>query len=314
MKNFLKNIGIFLSIVTISILAIFSMADGTSDPFYLKFTKPKQTSLIVGTSKAAIGIRPEIINKYSEKINEDNELFNYAFTLIHSPYGKTYYESIKSKVDQEHNTGVHIITVCPWSLSSRTKYPEDSLNFREVNLTLSRIKNTSQDFNFQYLWDAFEYQYVNIPLKRMLKPKMKLHEDGWLEMNLPMDTHSLKKRHEQILNVYKNDYFPVYQFSQNRFDYLKKTINLLKENGEVYLVRLPVHQDFLDLENQYLPQFNDLMQEIMNDVDVYYFDMSPLANSYNYIDGNHLDNESAEKVSNEIRNWIDNDDLHVSSR
>ena len=62
MKTFLVQISIFIGICSLSFIAIFSLADGATDAFYLKFATPKQSSLIVGSSRAAQGIIPNIIN------------------------------------------------------------------------------------------------------------------------------------------------------------------------------------------------------------------------------------------------------------
>ena len=91
MKKFIVNICLFLIIVLLTILGVFWQADGKTDPFYLRFTTDKQNSLILGTSRAAQGLLPEVLNS---KLNRD-DFFNYSFTLGHSPYGPTYLKSIK---------------------------------------------------------------------------------------------------------------------------------------------------------------------------------------------------------------------------
>jgi len=76
MKKFIGHIFI-LGIITIaSIGFILSKADGNADAFYSKFTSTKKTNLILGTSKAAQGLQPQILTKTAKK-----EFYNYAFAM-----------------------------------------------------------------------------------------------------------------------------------------------------------------------------------------------------------------------------------------
>ena len=101
MKKFLIKLLLFLSVVILTFGYIFSFADGYTDPFYMRFTTAKQKNLIIGTSRAAQGIQPQILNK---KLNL--KFFNYAFTVMHSPFGETYLNSIKSKLDESSKQNV----------------------------------------------------------------------------------------------------------------------------------------------------------------------------------------------------------------
>ena len=60
MKKFSIHISTFLIILVISILAVFYVADGYADSFYLKISSSKQKNLILGTSKAAQGVQPQV--------------------------------------------------------------------------------------------------------------------------------------------------------------------------------------------------------------------------------------------------------------
>lgn len=84
-SRFLHKIIIF-SIPLIVIFAIvLGQADGYTDPFYIRFTTPKQNNLILGTSRAAQGLQPDVFKDILE-----TDVYNYAFTVTHSPYGPTY--------------------------------------------------------------------------------------------------------------------------------------------------------------------------------------------------------------------------------
>ena len=84
---------IFLGLFCTSCYAVFSLADGSTDAFYVKFTTPKQKALIIGSSRAAQGLQPAVINL----VLENTHIYNYAFSRVHTPYGPAYFNSIKKK-------------------------------------------------------------------------------------------------------------------------------------------------------------------------------------------------------------------------
>lgn len=113
MKRFLIHSVLFISVLLASFFMVFSMADGATDAFYSKFASPKQTSLIVGSSRAAQGIHPHII----DSVYGSQNIYNYAFTISGTPYGKAYYNSIVRKLNKTSKNGVFIIGVTPLTLS-----------------------------------------------------------------------------------------------------------------------------------------------------------------------------------------------------
>ncbi|HLV40385.1 hypothetical protein [Xanthomarina sp.] len=129
MKRFLVNTSLFLFVLIASFFVVFSMADGTTDAFYKKLSSQKQTSLIVGSSRAAQGIHPNII----DSVYGSNSIYNYGFTISASPYGKAYYTSILSKLKRKEEKGVFIIAVTPWSLS------ENKLTHTQIQLRIQKI-------------------------------------------------------------------------------------------------------------------------------------------------------------------------------
>lgn len=101
MRQFLIQVLVFCAIAVGLFLAFLSQADGSTDPFYIRFTTPQQESLILGTSRAAQGLQPKVFDSISSL-----DIYNYAFTIGHSPYGKTYLNSIKKKIRENTKNGV----------------------------------------------------------------------------------------------------------------------------------------------------------------------------------------------------------------
>ncbi|HSO87117.1 MAG TPA: hypothetical protein VLQ91_11225 [Draconibacterium sp.] len=296
MKRFIINTLCFISIVLISIYFILLKVDGYTDPYYLKFTTRKQNSLIIGTSKSAQGIVPDIVNEIL-----DIEIYNYSFNMNISPFGPKYLESLKRKLTQKNKNGVFIVTVDCWSISSTCINPNDTLNFRENNSCIGEIKIVDKNPNMQYL---YKYMFGNY-YKAIFKSSVALlHDNGWYEVSLNMDSISVNRRTYSTLLEYENN-ISIYKYSQTRVDYLIKTIEFLDTYGDVYLVRLPISPKLMEIENQLNPNFNSIIQQISRKK-YDYLDLTPKNDLFNYTDGVHLSKNSSKIVTKEISNWIKN--------
>lgn len=298
MKVFLIKIFLYLSIVLASFFGILASADGTSDDNYLKLSSSKQKSLVVGTSRAAQGVNPSIVDKWCS-----STLYNYAFNIGLSPYGPAYYESILKKLDTTQKNGLFIVCVDPWNISSVEKEVDNTTKFLENDRYLGSTENVNIRPNFGYLLNRFSGSFYTIIINRF-RSSSYLHDNGWLEISVNMDTSEIKKRiQSKKIDYMKNSM--VFRFSKARLGYLEKTIRIFKQHGKVYLVRLPVDTAIMNIENKYMPDFNEKIAKIIYISDGY-LDFSPKNNDYRYTDGNHLYKASANKVSEEIGIWIKN--------
>ena len=144
MKTFIVKTFIFLILVITIFIIILSKADGYTDPFYLRFTTPKQNNLILGTSRSAQGLMPIVFEEILHKT-----FFNYSFTIAHSPFGPVYFNSIKKKLNSQIKNGIFIVTVDPWSISQKGDHPNDTTKFEENKLELANIKLVNIYPNFE---------------------------------------------------------------------------------------------------------------------------------------------------------------------
>lgn len=300
MKKIIIQSGIFLGCLLFMVLAIFYSADGYSDAIYLKFTTPKQSSLIIGTSKAAQGIHPAVVNDILER----GDIYNYGFSVVYSPFGPAYLNSIKNKLKMSTKNGVYIIAVDPHSVSSKTGKPDDSLYFSENELAVGAIKNVNTYPNFNYLIHHYPEQYIYI-LTRKLKYVSQgfLHDDGLIETGLSTDPLIVENRIKEKIISY-TEQTEHYEFSQIRWNYLIKTIEFLKQHGNVYLIRLPVVRPLVNLENSIMPDFDQKINKICQKYQLSYLNLTNKVEDYTYDDGNHLDTKSGKIVSKEIAEWI----------
>lgn len=296
MKAFIIKSGIFLAVVSSIFLAVLSRADGYTDAFYIRFTTPAQNSMIIGTSRSAQALQPA---QFKEVLGK--EIFNYSFTLAHSPFGSVYLNSIKKKLNNETKDGIFIISVDPWSISNIGSKPDDTKLFPENDLMLANLYFVSMNPNLEYLIKNCGGNYYTMLRKQ--KGNMFLHHDGWLEVNVPMEHAILQKRQKEKLDEYKKTNLPHRQVSQTRLNYLIKTIEFLKHHGEVYVVRLPISAAMFELENQFMPNFNQIINEAVAASDGY-LDMTNENDTYLYTDGNHMWKESGKQASRKVAEWI----------
>ena len=221
----------------------------SSEPYYYRFTTPKQSSLILGSSRSAQGLNPEIINKQI-----GSNLYNYSFTINNSPYGPYYFNSIKKKLSKKNNDGIFILTVDPWSISTKKIHFDNTELFDEKNMFIGKLNIVNMNPNIYYLFNHYKTKnFKDLFFLDTNNQEFFLHKKtGWLEVNVLMDSSSLSKRFQRKNDIYKN-HMNKYEFSENRYKFLKKTINYLSDYGKIYLVRLPIHNSMMEIENNNLP-------------------------------------------------------------
>lgn len=276
---------------------LIAIVDGKTDPFYLRFTSSNSTNLLIGTSRVAQGLQPKVINEIL-----DIETYNFAFTVAHSPFGEVYTEAIFKKLNTNIDDQVFIIGVNPWSISSKSEDPNAESDYRENMLALANVKEYTETPNFEYMRKYLEPKNI---LKSYLNqnPYMVLREDGWLEVNVDMDSVEVEKRIKSKMREYREQNLPNYQYSSSRKESLFNLVKRLNQYGEVYLVRLPVHPEMMTIENELLPFFQDSIEDVI-DASSGYLDLTVQNSDFTYTDGNHLHKSSGKVVSGKIADWI----------
>lgn len=295
MKKFLIESTLFSVVIIATVYFVFLQANGKSDPFYSRTATPKQSSLIVGTSKAAQGLMPEVISPYLKK-----DIYNFSFTVAHSPFGPAYLSAIEKKLKSETKDGIFIITVDPWSISSDGKDPNNEMDFGETKSFIGKTPSFSSKPNIPYLLNSFDDNYIKILMNFSL---MEVHNDGWLEVFPPMDSTVVKKRIAENIVAQKLK-STNYRFSETRFQFLKKTVEFLKTHGRVYLVRLPMDYRIAEIEAEIVPDFEAKIQEFASAEFVPYLNLTNSNTKFTFTDGIHLYKSSAEQVSAEVGKWI----------
>tara|TARA_Y100000768_G_C23969769_1_gene679924 strand:- start:564 stop:1451 length:888 start_codon:yes stop_codon:yes gene_type:complete len=293
MKKFLRLSILLCSSIIFVILIIFSLVDGYNDVYYLKIASPKQSSLILGDSRAAQGIVPHIMNDILDR----NDIFNFAFSNLQSPYGEIYFESIKNKLDHSSNEGIFIIAVSPMNISSRYEVPRDENSF---------LKDVPVDksLNLAYLLKYYKKKYYHIFLK---DKHLFLQNDGHVNVTISMDSLIVNKRTENMIKSQSKN-MGQWKFSQERLGFLSNTIAHLKNHGEVYLIRMPSNEELFFIENAVVPDFDMKMKKLSTLHNIDYISFVNKSKEFIYTDGFHLHKDSAIKFSKILSKKIKTND------
>lgn len=315
MLKLLLRLGGLLAVV--GLLAGLGLAAGLRvgyvDAFYARFAAPPAGSLVLGTSRAAQAIRPDVLaaqlgNRY------EGPWLNYAFTLAESPYGPGYLSSIERKLAPGTRRGLFVLAVDPWSLSlpKGTKYSgypplsepvgwHKKVLFPEAKSMVSQLASVSQSPNLDYL-----AHYLHKPFYQLLldtdttRVVERLHPDGWLEIALPPPTANptlLARRTAEKLATYRA-LAASSQLAVARLSSLEELITLLKPCGRVVLVRLPTGPEMAALEKQYQPYFDEELAQLAARHAVPY--LNYLALPYPTNDGNHITRGAAGQFSQRL--------------
>lgn len=256
-------------------------AKGFSDWAYKRFTVDRQVSLIVGTSRSAQGIHPAVIDNYSSFSQlYAGPMYNFSFTVSASPYGEPYYRAIEKMLRYGEKRGLFILSVDPWGLSYWNDDNKDNLS--ERNLCLGKVPLLHCKPN---IWYMLNYLNLRNVLDWRPESMMKLQDDGWLRVDFQMEDSVVRKNIKDKLDLYVQ--YKVTP-SQYRLSWLKKTISLFQQYGDVYLCRVPVYSGMLQLEDVRWPNFDEVMEEIARVHHVPYFNFRYDCESYRTTDGNHL--------------------------
>lgn len=247
--------------------------------------------MIIGTSLAAQGIIPSIL----DSIIGSKNTFNYAFAISASSYGPIYLESIKKKLNKENTDGLFIVAVTPWSISADKRFPNDPLEFRELETPVGKVKYVNSNPNFEYLLKSYTKAYSELWLNN--SNQFLIHPDGWMEINVPMDSISLNERKSKRLKEYDTTRLPSQVFSELRFSYLEETVKYLQDFGDIYVVRMPISHELYQIDLQQMPNFDEKIELMCINAQVPYLNFVPDSSKFRYLDGNHLWKGSSKEFS-----------------
>lgn len=283
MKKFLVKASLFFILTLLTLSFILMNFGGYVDPFYEKFTVPKQTSMILGDSRSLQGIQPRIIDAELKDSGYDLPMFNYSFTIAQAHYGKPYTESVRKKLKTSKN-GLFILSVHPWLFAEGKNEKLKSGKYPETDVPPHNMLFTNKNPNFEYF--VRNYKFFNF--RNLFRSSGTLHKDGWMEeSNFPKDSVDMVWWKNRQIKRY--ELFPKeMNKSPQRISDFIAMITDLKKNGRIILVRMPVDPAFLKIETSFWGNFDDEIGTLSKKMGLEYFDFSK-SDKYRTYDGNHLD-------------------------
>jgi len=305
MRRFLLKTSVALLIVLAVHAFAGHFADGRLDAFYLRFTGERQGSLILGTSRAAQGLRPAVM--MSEMGNKQRDgLFNFAFTVAQTPYGPAYLRAIHAKLEPAERNGLFLVTVDPWSLCDIIGPDIEPGTMPEEKYQVGEQWTFTGHPNYEYLvrnapagWGSF----IGGPLHD-IDTTMTLHRDGWLQVYVSLDSQLVAKRTEAKLKHYREEMVPKHRPGTTRLRYLEELVEMLRPHGRVVLVRMPVCNAMAQVEEELWPGLDTTLEGLASKHGIPYWNLMSERDRYTYSDGNHLDTTSARIFSADLAHRI----------
>lgn len=286
----MKYLVVFIIAISFFTWRIWELVPGENDPYYLKFTQGQYQGLIIGSSRAGQGIIPSLLNE---------DIYNFSFNGILSPYGPSYTRAIFKKIsDQSH--GPFIIEINPTSVAlSSTRERADVFSYPEDAGLLANMHFFNSNPNLEYVMKSRRSPFY----KKEHSPfTLRLHNDGWLEVVNAPNIQS-EKRMEVMIKSYEN-LFKDNFLSGKRINSLKDLIQQLKRRGKVFLVRIPTSREISQIENKYFPQFDEDIAKIGQELNIPYINLFHEP-GFQTIDGDHLTKESAENFTKLLKTKLE---------
>ncbi len=306
LSTFILKLFILLAILlSFYFCASYFIIDRYVDRYYNKFRYPAG-SMIIGLSRSNFGISPDVLEREFKDSNIGKPVLNFSFELYRSPYGSVYKKDIENKIKEGTTNGVFIVSVSPGSflIPADLNDNDNQINKLDDDTMLGKMNFVNADPNFEYMVKC----YAN-PLYKgiVFWPKNDVvvtHNNGWIEFREETDSYEITndmidKWSEETLVSYKK-ILETQKISNSRLKAFEETVLMLKNYGQVYVVRVPVLDEVLTFENEFWPEMNDLIDSISKKAAVPYWDYTKDHKNYAYYDGSHLFSKSAEKFTEQL--------------
>lgn len=299
MKRFLLKIATLSALVLgLYFLHIHILAQGFVDMYYPKF-EGEAGSLVLGISREHMGISPAILEADIGAEEFEGPLLNFAFEKTQSPYGEVYLKAIKKKLKPGVKNGLFILGVTPGGFMVPNWLKEGKiLAYDEDIMKIANVQSLTVSPNYEYIYRYYGESLYNVyDAQRQNKIFRRYHRDGWNEFRTAIENNAVTR--EDIENwtsegvkgarYIKN----TERISQYRIEGLRQIIKYLKSKGEVVLVRSPVDTQFVEIENDFWPDFDEQMNTLATGLNVPYLNYATGDYAFKTMDGSHLLGEGA---------------------
>ncbi len=292
MKRFVFGTSAAAVTVLLIFWAAFTMIpSGRLGDVYERVSSPLQSSLVIGTSRAAQAINPEIINARLKKLYPTPP-YNFAFHLDASSYNPVYEAAIYKKLaPHDGKRHLFVLAVDPWALRKLDSIPQELA-----------LKSYSQRPNIEYIVKNFSRTWFS-----PLPTHSFVNRHGRTEVDyVPKSKAEWEKRVSMRLVSY-NDMARKYRYDYSSQQVLERIVRSLKKRGDVFLVRIPISKPMKKLEDAVCPDFDVKMRNLSQKQNVKYLNFSKA--DYSTTDGNHLTQNEGNRFSKALA-----DSIYMSSR
>ncbi|MBC7465805.1 MAG: hypothetical protein H7256_07420 [Bdellovibrio sp.] len=250
----------------------------------------KYPCLIVGDSRVYRGLDPAIFSK-----NLDTECFNLGFDS--SGFGPDFFDLIDKRLSVSSPRRL-IIAVSPHSMTERGA--ENNQLVEYVKMSAAEIRQLK---NPTFSDDLFP----KISIDHMTSPFSKKEEKGPIliqkyQTNGFAPAHQERNDPTQALASYES-LFKDHIFSDRVERTLLEKLRSYHQKGiAVYVLRLPLSQELMQLENR-LSGFDEIdFKKKLLETNAQWIDLPPTG--FETFDGSHLTGESAELISEKVSQSI----------
>jgi hypothetical protein len=298
-RNFWLKIASVMLVLFLLHAAMIPFVDGNFSLGLYKVSGPQQHNLIIGTSRIAQALKPSALK---EELGAD--FLNFAIDASSTSYSEMYNNAIRKKIDPNTKDGVFILSLDPWTLSRIHDPKTKEIVYTENESALGKLWTFNQPLNIEYLYRDCNTGWGSILMTHLRNNStVNGHKDGWVEVTRPTDKAFIQARKESKLKARRAELEDV-SFSIDRVKALESLIEFLAPKGEIYLIRLPVDPDFVELENELMPNFNVVVDSITNKYDLSFYDMQFLNSEVIFNDGHHINKEYSSFISKKVADWI----------
>ena len=273
------------SVLLLAALIMLGVKGLRSDPYAVKMLHGPYHSMIIGDSRAVKLDATMIQDELGDRIGEGT-ISNFAFNLEVSPFGPLYVDQILSRsIDQDTNS-IFIISIDPWMFAADTAWPDDATHFREAG--------SFMEFDASGPFPELRYflAHVDAPFYTALLSKPPTSNESTRPDSAFIAHHTNSK-----LRFYEHRYLHSTAISGTRYASFERLLSALDRIGQVYIIRLPVPQVMLDMEQRYAPDLFNRVQRTAQERGIDLIDLTPYRMDYLCVDGVHLFRPDAERVS-----------------
>ncbi len=282
------------------------LSEGYVDDYYNKFTQ-EAGSLVLGLSRGEQGIVPDIVE---ETFHGQIQTPVINFATNQSSYGEAYLRAVKRKLGINHKKGLFILSVTPGNFTAPQGMSDEEIIALDENTPMGKMDDFISSPNYEYIIDCYAYSLYNVFNPYKSQGPLLSHKNGWNEIRIdenpgPVVENDIANWKALTKKYYKRK-LKEESISQYRIQSFIKTLNFLKEYGNVVMVRMPADVELIHLENDNWKDFDTKFDSIAKKHDVPYLNYSRLKDSLKTYDGSHLVSKSAKRFTRILSDDIDN--------